>query len=576
MTECLVKPTASRTVRRLALPALVLAVTLPVVWLAGTLAEARAEDALRLRTQRSASLFDGLLAREVARHRAAPAVLSTDPAITGLLARRQRDPALDARLAAVARDMQAAAVYAISADGITRASSNAATAGSFVGNDYRFRRYFHDAMAKGSAAEFALGTISRRPGLYLATRVGLAEAPLGVVVVKVDLQTLEADWAQSGARVAVSDPGGRILVTSVPNWRFRTLAEAGLAPPATDIRLVGMPATAVDGWRLNLAVPAARELSVARRQAQLLTASALAVLGMLVFLLLRRIRARRAEADRQARAKIELEARVQERTAELSNANARLRNEMEDRRRAEEEASLLHRELEQANRLATLGQIAAGVTHEISQPVAAIRASAHNAGICLQRGDAAGAAEDLSFISKLTEQIGAITGELRSFSRKGSRSPTVTPVDDAIDGALALLASRLRRVDADVTRMPTSTGLMVRADRVRLEQVLVNLIQNALDAQTRRGMLELRPDLRIDARREDGGIAIRVTDRGEGVSAEMAAQLFTPFRTSRDDGLGLGLVISRDIATDLGGELDHEPHPSGRPGATFRLWLPSA
>jgi two-component system C4-dicarboxylate transport sensor histidine kinase DctB len=334
---------------------------------------------------------------------------------------------------------------------------------------------------------------------------------------------------------------------------------------------VGQPATAVDGWRLDLAVAAGPQLAAARQQGQALMAAALAVLAMLALLVLRRVRSRREAIERDARAKAELERRVDERTNELSGANARLRGEMEERRRAEDRAALLHRELEQANRLATLGQIAAGVTHEIAQPVAAIRASAHNAGISLARGDAQGAGDDLATINRLTERIGAIAGELRSFSRKGGRAATETRVSDALDGAVLLLSSRLRHAGAEL-ELRLADGLKVKADRVRLEQVLVNLLQNALDAQ---GEVS-SPHILVAARREGGGVAIRVTDRGEGVSPAMAAQLFTPFRTSRPEGLGLGLVISRDIATDLGGELDHEPCASATPGATFRLWLPAA
>jgi two-component system, NtrC family, C4-dicarboxylate transport sensor histidine kinase DctB len=154
-------------------------------------------------------------------------------------------------------------------------------------------------------------------------------------------------------------------------------------------------------------------------------------------------------------------------------------------------------------------------------------------------------------IGDLTQRIGSITENLRTFSRKTDPKIGVVRLEDAIHGALLLTRGRLdeggvmlvRKGDADVA---------VRADRFRLEQVIVNLVKNAAEA------LEGRAGARLTLRVERSADRVRliVADNGPGVPAEVRAQLFTPFVTTRANGLGLGLVICRDLMAGFGGELD--------------------
>ena len=245
-----------------------------------------------------------------------------------------------------------------------------------------------------------------------------------------------------------------------------------------------------------------------------------------------------------------LEIEVAARTSDLVDANRRFRAARE--------------ELAQASRLGTIGQITAGVAHEINQPVAAIRGFAENAGKFLDRGDAGKARDNLGTIVSLTERIGAIIAELRSFARR--TTPTMGPVDigPVIDGALLLVGDRIRENGVAIERVGEVAGLCCVADRVRLEQILVNLLQNALDA------LAGRPDPRIRIETvAEGEVVITVADNGPGVDPDVADNLFTPFVTGKADGLGLGLGIARDIAREFGGTLDHIASPLG--GAAFRL-----
>ncbi len=263
-----------------------------------------------------------------------------------------------------------------------------------------------------------------------------------------------------------------------------------------------------------------------------------------------------------------LEKEVQARTSELSEANRRLTEESHERERSDRRYRLAREELAQANRLSAIGQIIAGVIHEINQPVAAIRSFADNASSFLDRKQPGKAKQNLGTIAELTARIGAITAELRTFARRGTPAIGALRIGDVFDGALLLLGDRIRAGGVTIDRRGDD-DIEVRADRIRLEQILINLIQNALDA------LEATPDpvVRIEA---EGGspVTILVADNGPGIDPAVADDLFTPFVTGREEGLGLGLGIARDIAREFGGELELANSPLG--GAAFELRLERA
>jgi two-component system C4-dicarboxylate transport sensor histidine kinase DctB len=321
------------------------------------------------------------------------------------------------------------------------------------------------------------------------------------------------------------------------------------------------------GWTVHILRDARKELAAARLTGLaagglagvLLSAAALAIMAA-------RARQRTIAARREA-ARGELERQVDARTRELSDANARLVQEVEERARAEASLHRLQDELVQANKLAMLGQISAGVAHEINQPVAAIRSYVDNTRVFLALSDMRKAASNLDSIANLTDRIGAITQELRTFSRKSSGKPEPVALDAAIAGAMMLMSARLRARNIRHARVGDSARVRVIAERARLEQVLVNLVQNAADALE--GIRE--PQIIINVRCSRDDVQIEVSDNGPGVSAETLEALFTPFATSKPNGLGLGLVISRDIAAEFGGRLEYLRRDG--PGASFVLSL---
>lgn len=620
---------------------LILALTVAVLrWVERT-AHREATAAVTQRALTAAQFNVATLRRDLEKHRALPFVLAQDPDLKTALATAdpQRLAALNGKLEALAAGTGASVIYAVDRRGLTVASSNWRGPDSFVGENYAFRPYYQGAMAGGAAEHFALGTISRRPGLYLSHRLDDAGGqPLGVVVVKVEFPGLEEDWAHLAEPVFVTNSDGVVLLTSEPGWRFRSMVPLGEAaaeqlrrslqfgdgtfaplpirpfsaaaggaparkPPASgeEVRAdvpghpvgdsylhVALPVPSTH-WTFHLLAPSRDERTdiAARMQAQALVVLLLAYIAIATGVYARR-RLRRHNAQ-QAAIRAELTARVQARTAELQAANDQLRAEMEERRQAELRLHAAQEELVQANKLTFLGQIAAGVAHEINQPVAAIRSYADNAGSYLERGEADGARASLARIGALTERIGAITGQLRAFARKGSGAREPTPVDDAIEGALLLLGPRLRTQPVTLVRSGDK-GLRVQAERLRLEQVLVNLLQNALDAVA--GRDDARIDITTHADGADGAdgaggaggaegehdarVRIEIADNGPGIAPEIAERLFTPFSTSKPEGMGLGLVISRDIVAEFGGTLDTHRRSGTAGGAIFTITLNSA
>ena len=598
---------AGQRARRMAVAALGFAVAavllLAAVVAAGRVASERAAAELAGRASAAGSLASAALASTIEKQRLVPMVLSRDPEVVALLTAPSAEGrrALDEKLAAIAAEAAASVLYVVGADGIAIAASNDYTPESFVGSDYAFRRYFTAAMAEGAAQQYALGTVSRRPGLYLSRRVDGPDGPVGVVVVKVEFDGLEARWRNSGLVVQVTDGEGVVLATTNPAWRFgatgpvadpealRTELQIGDAPFArVPVDLEADGGAAIDGrrfvyaaepvgasapgWRLTVFVPAEATLAAASRGAQLTTLLAGLLLCLAGYFRLRRRRWAEARQAALAAMNSELEARVATRTAQLNQSNAALAAEMAERAAVESRARRLRDDLAQANRLSILGQVAAGVAHEINQPVAAIRTYAQTGQQLIDAGAVPEARENLAEIVAVTDRIGAITQSLRGFARRGKGDLRPIEVEAAVDGALALLAGRIRDAGVTIRREPVLPGATVTAGRIRLEQILVNLMQNALDAIA--GQPD--PTITIGVRATDLTTAITVRDNGPGIPDEVRDQLFMPFTTTKEKGLGLGLVISGDLAHEFGGTLRLEPARPDQPGTAFTLELPRA
>ncbi|ODR88574.1 sensor histidine kinase [Sinorhizobium alkalisoli] len=605
-----------RTLRRrarrswLVFAAVALAVLAAGLLLAGEYGRTRALAGIDSQSRIDASLKASLLRAVIERQRALPLVLADDSAIREALrsADEQSLDRINRKLESLAASAETAVVYLIGQNGVAVAASNWREPTSFVGSNYGFRDYFRLAMRDGKAEHFALGTVSRQPGLYISRRIDGADGPLGVIVAKLEFDGLETDWRVSDKPTYVTDRRGIVLITSLPSWRFMTtkpIAEDRLAAIRESLQfgdapLLPLPFDKVEArpdgsstldallpgggagaflrvetmvpstnWRLELLSPLTTPLAAGAREARLILLAVLVPLfGLAAFLLRRRQAIAMRSAAERLRAR-ELEGKVAERTRDLSMARDRLETEIADHRQTTEKLQAVQQDLVQANRLAILGQVAAGVAHEINQPVATIRAYADNARTFLDRGQSATAAENMESIAELTDRVGAITEELRRFARKGHFAAEPTPMKNVIEGALMLLRSRFAgRMDAIQIALPPD-GLKALGNRIRLEQVLINLLQNALEAigSGDGGTIEVRCEETAN------DVTLTVTDNGPGIPADIREELFTPFNTSKEEGLGLGLAISKEIVSDYGGTIEVE---SGSTGTTFTVLLQKA
>ncbi len=537
------------------------------------------------------------------KYEAVPQVLARHPALSGLLsepASKARVAEVNALLEGVAHDAAAAAIFLIDAHGLTLAASNWREAQTFVGQNYAYRPYFRDAMASGGGHFYARGSTTGTPGYFIAHR--LAGPAAGVVVLKVSLDEMEANWARSAGELMLADARGVVFLASRPEWKYRTLQPLSAAARTElhqtqqygDLPLPALarePSRASPGLRIErIATAAARlralvtELPVEGRGWTLLSfteirgaeqiaagrawAAALAWVSLLLtlaYLQLRRRRAReRLAAQGELRAAYDsLETRIAERTQELQ---ARV----DELHRTEQALRATQDDLVQAGKLAVLGQMAASITHEINQPLAALRALNDNARVFLERGMQADAEGNLEAIAQLTQRIAAIVAQLKGFARRDELRVQPVDVAAAFQAAVALVSAEARRRRVKLDCPPVPAGLAVAGQQVRIEQVLVNLLRNGIDASAEKG----GGTVSLQAEVEGGQALLRVTDDGPGLSDEVLARLFEPFFTTkrRGDGLGLGLSISASIANALGGSLQGGNRPDG--GAQFTLRLP--
>ncbi|KQN04677.1 hypothetical protein ASE85_06645 [Sphingobium sp. Leaf26] len=513
-----------------------------------------------------------LLDSELQKFRLLPVVLSEYPDLRVALRSGRTDMTLNDKLAVLKAKTGAGAIFALDRHGRTIAASNARLPSSFVGQDYSFRPYYRLGWAKGGGEYFALGTVSRRPGLYLSRRIEDGDGPIGVIVIKVEFDAIERTWRDRPALSFVADANGVLLISSDPALRFRALRPidparkaqikqalqfggAPLTPLGMTIGSDGLTrmgdgsqamtatlAAPVPGWRLYHIEPLDGALQAARQRAEIAAILFAILLSLLLAGLAWAIVRRRRSLDTRAL----LEREVALRTGDLAR-------EMDARAAADLRYRQAREELAHANRLGTLGTISAGVAHEINQPVATIRTFAENAAAFLVRAQPEQAATNLREIVAMTDRIGSITAQLRRYARRGVGTIGPVSLAQAMDGARLLVGDQFRRAGVALSLPTPGPHLIVKAGRVRLEQVLVNLLTNALEA------VRDRPDpwVRIDLGQSQGKIALDVRDSGGGIDPAVADQLFMPFATTKAGGLGLGLHIARDIMVEFGGTLDH-------------------
>ncbi len=704
----------SKHIRRVWIQALAAVVAIAFIWLAGE-GTAQREKQLQVDAiHRTLEVQTLALRGTVARYNRIPFVSGQQANVHALL----KSPRNDALVNQVNRYLEetnrrvgAEALYLMDTDGNTLAASNWQEPKSFVGDNYAFRPYFQDAKAGREGFFYAVGTSTGVPGLYLSTAVREGDATLGVMTIKVSLGEIEEAWNRNKEPVSLIDAHGIIFLGSVPDWKYtatRPLKADELAwvhkhwqyGDRQDIAPVAWsqrsPAegrsfdtyATLDGrkqhllaleeelpefeWKLSVMsdlapVQWARWIGYAM-------AALLALVLLLAFKILQLRERRYAEMRRH---RLQLEKRVQERTAELQEAHAfrkamgdslvvgihardlqgrimyvnpalceitgyqpdelvgqpppypywhpedldkhwqyfdavlsgqntlhgfesRIRHreghdvatmfysaplidgmgqhngwvtsvvDITDQKRAEEQQRLQAARMQRSGRLATMGEMASTLAHELSQPLMALGSFAGAARTYAERGHRELLQETLLDISIQAKRAAEIVGRIRGFVRQQTPGFQACTVNEVVNNVLALMRPEIRHQQARVIVQLNAELPAIQADRVLLEQVVLNLVLNALQAMQDKYPVD--KVVRVETGLQGDMVFIRVSDRGPGIAAPVAEQLFEPFFTTKPEGLGLGLNICRTSVESHRGRLEFENAPQG--GAIFTVYLP--
>lgn len=575
----------SRTLRLSLYSLLIIAGTVIAATLAMRHAERQALEEDAARANQQLGLYANSLHTLIDRYRALPAVLALDPQLRSALAGpvdAAQQAALNVKLEKINGAAQSSTLELLDRTGLAVAASNWRLPSSYVGHNYGFRPYFSQTRTQGTGRFYAVGVTSGIPGYFLSSAVlGDNDEFLGAMVVKLEFPELEREWSQGSDTLLVSDARGIIFIANQPGWRYRALRplsaddlaeikttrqydKQSLLPLThlplrrfddnSDLRRVEGPQGTADylweslpltteGWTLHL-------LRLPQVAFEDLRNAALAAAGVwlaLVFLLLFLNQRWRLAKVRQ-RNREELERLVEERTRDLRTAQEGL---------------------VQSAKLAALGQMSAALAHEINQPLTAQRMQLATLRLLLEHGRVDDAYKALKPVDDMLTRMAALTGHLKTFARK-SPSGLRERLDLAtvVDQSLQLLDARLRDEQVSLVLHLTRPA-WVRGDAIRLEQVLINLLRNALDAM--QGKACKRLEIRLEA--DEQLWRLSVSDNGGGIAEEHLGQVFDPFFTTKPvgDGLGLGLAVSFAIVHESGGRLSVE---NGDHGAVFSLTLP--
>lgn len=470
--------------------------------------------------------------------------------------------------------------------------------------DHVEQSYFERAMNGALGTYHSVLAEDRRRIFSVAAPVhGKGGPPLGAVVVVADIESTESEWRGDAPVVLFRDDLGVVFLSSrselvltresgtplgksssadytpealsaFPDYRTSQTAgfelwhlNSGPYVPVTALHMErDLPVIGFVGEVLADAAPA-RQLALL----QTMVAVGLFATAFLsaLYVLMRRRRLKQ-QLLREEAAKEMLEHRVAERTAELSHANSALRREVDDRIAAEEALRATQARLVQAGKLSALGEMSAGISHELNQPLMAIRSFAENGEQFIDMGKTEVAARNLSKISELALRMGRIIKNLRAFARQEDAPlSNVDPVA-VVDAALEISATRLEQAGVEVRWTPPAEQVMVRAGSVRLQQVVMNLFSNAVDAMD--GQAQKRLDISVFP---DGDAQAVVAVRDTGPGIDQPEKIFDPFystKTVAEDSMGLGLSISYGLVQSFGGDIEGQNHPDG--GAVFTVRLP--
>jgi len=552
----------------------VCAIGVLVVYITNNLLTERFTESTRNRADMRLALFSSSLNSEMQRNSIVPQLLARDPEL--ITALRSKDYTLStARLLSFVDEIGAASLLLLDTEG----RAVAATDRNRLGANHRGAPYFVDAL-RNPGTGFNVTPQAEGGGFLFSFSRQIEDVgtTLGVIVVQVDLGKLERSWAGVTHATLVTDSEGQIILSTEPQWRglqegealTQTSVPSAIAqalqsaqdwttlPPDTYLQgeavLRREDLVRWRGWRI---VSYTTYASVRERVNTIL---ALEVMGFALLLA-----GLFWVSSRNSALRIMY---FQQESAELRALNQRLQREVAEREKVERTLEVAEQTLAQSSKLAALGEMSAAVSHELNQPLAAMKTYLAGARLLLTRKRGDEALSSFQRIDDLIDRMGAITRQLKSYARKGSEAFEPVDTRDAVSAALSMMEPQLKTRQVAITRTLPAEPAMILGDRLRLEQVIINLLRNALDAT------KTVPNPSVDVLVAVGDtVILTVRDNGEGI--EDLDALFEPFYTTKQpgDGVGLGLAISSGIVNDLGGRLTARNGVNG--GAVFEVRLPN-
>ena len=551
---------------------LFIALAVSCVWISNRLLTERFTETTRNGAELRLALYSGAIVSELQRNSAVPLLLARDPLMIAALNSGDFS-ATSQRLISYQKEIGAASMLLLDGDGRTVA----ATDRQHLGTMHRNRKYFVEALRTNDTVFTTTELETGATEFSFSRKVTSAKQGIGVIVVHVNLSKLEQSWVGTSEAVLVTDSEGRILLATEHQWRGRTVEEALAMRPAPSAIERAIRATAdwnqspgdaflsgqalmrlegripFRGWRL---ISFTTYASVRERVNGVL---ALEIMGFAILLaLIFYVLSRRARYQ---------SALFQRESIELRRLNTRLQREIAEREKAQQSLKVAEQTLAQSSKLAALGEMSASVSHELNQPLAAMKTYLAGAKLLLQRKRSEEALSSFQRIDDLIERMGAITRQLKSYARKGTEDFAPIDLRRSISTALTMMEPQLNKMKVEITTTLPKEPVLVEADRIRLEQVIINLFRNALDAMKDQDHREL--DILL-SRGETATLTVR--DNGHGI--EDIDALFEPFYTTKapGEGVGLGLAISTGIVKDFGGRLTGRNGADG--GAVFEVQLP--
>ena len=542
------------------------------VYITNQLLSARFTQSTLQRAQLRLALYSGNMVSELQRNSIVPRLLASDAELIGALNSNDYQRTSQ-RLMSFVDEIGAAAILLLDSDGLVVA----ATDRNRLGETQRNLPHFREA-ARASQTVFT--THKHDTGVYdfaYSRKILSNNKPLGVIVVEVDLRKFQSAWAGISDVVIVAAAGGQILLATENSWVGLPEQEAlalRSAPSAIDRAIQATQDWTVlsaDAYMQGKAVMR-QELRVPFRGWNMVLFTtyggirqrvnailALEIMGFSIFIALAFYQLSRQTLTRALF--------FQQESVDLRQLNIRLQREISERKKVEKNLEVAEQTLAQSSKLAALGEMSAAVSHELNQPLAAMKTYLAGAKLLLQRKRLEEALSSFQRIDDLIGRMSAITRQLKSYARKGGEELVPVDVRMAVNGALEIMEPQLKSRQISLSKTMPSAPVMILGDQLRLEQVVVNLLRNALDA------ISAVPTPEIGLLLLGGETAsLTVRDNGEGISD--LDDLFEPFFTTKKpgDGVGLGLAISSGIITDLGGRL--VARNSETAGAVFEVTLP--